>query len=83
MKKFSDIINENESKGDSEKLERAKHVDLITLPESIKGTNCGNCKFFNKEKQYCDNHEVNQPVHSNMCCKEWDAEGVKRAWIHE
>lgn len=62
------------------RLERAEHSDLITLPESIEGTNCGNCKFIDLKTKMCMNEEVNQKVNERMCCKYWDAEGVKREW---
>ena len=75
MEKVNEKNKENMSA-----LERAKHVDLITLPKEIKGTNCGNCKFFNVEKSFCDHYEVAQEVKTNMCCKEWFAEGAIRTW---
>lgn len=63
-----------------EELERAKETDLITLPESVKGTNCGNCKFMDVDKNWCDNKKVNQKVTDRMCCALWDAPGSKRPW---
>lgn len=64
----------------SDKLERAKKVDLITLPTGVKGTNCGNCKFINADKNFCENTKVLQEVNNRNCCALWDAEGTKRAW---
>jgi hypothetical protein len=72
-----------EEKDGMDRLERAEHSDLITLPENIEGTNCGNCKFFDSKTKMCMNTEVNQKVTARMCCKYWDAEGVKREWEEE
>lgn len=77
MKYISDI---NEHGTADEKLERAKNVDLITLPKDIKGTNCANCKFIDIEREYCTHKDVAQKVSPRMCCALWDAEGVKREW---
>jgi hypothetical protein len=65
-----------------EDTERARSVDLISLPIDVKGTNCGNCKFVFKGKEggYCTNNKVNMPVNDRMCCALWDNEGVRRAW---
>ncbi len=65
---------------DSERLERAKKADLITLPSNIEGTNCGNCKFFDSKSSMCKHPKVAQKVTTRMCCAYWDAEGVKREW---
>jgi len=62
-------------------LERAKEADLITLPDSIPGTNCGNCSFF--QEDHCNHPEVNQPVTARMCCIFWDHPDAKRAWIKD
>lgn len=51
------------------RLYRAKKAGLITLPEDVKGTNCGNCKFFNKG--FCGHQEVSQPVLKSQCCDYW------------
>lgn len=64
-------------------LARAKAVDLVTLPISVKGTNCYNCKFIDnktKSKGYCIHPEVKQYVNERMCCALWDAKGTYRAW---
>lgn len=66
---------------------RAKHVDLVTLPKSIPGTNCGNCKYYKKhgspaykehhgtkidgEHGYCNHHDVEFHVSPRQCCKYW------------
>jgi len=34
------------------KTERAKKADLITLPKSIEGTNCGNCRLYQCRSQF-------------------------------
>lgn len=61
-------------------LSRAKDVDLVTLPENVEGTNCGNCEYVNHKQKFCDNPKVLLPVSERMCCALWDAEGTLRAW---
>lgn len=61
-----------------DELERARLADLITLPQGISYTNCGDCEF--QTKGYCHNPKVDQPVTPRKCCDEWDADGSKRAW---
>lgn len=66
----------------------AKKVDLITLPSSIEGTNCSNCKFVkitDKEKGlgFCEHKDVQLPVTARMCCALWDHSDVKRSWEKE
>jgi hypothetical protein len=82
---FTGGVNKKASEGS--KLERAEHADLITLPEGIPGTNCGNCRFVDHstdpKKYTCKHVEVDQEVNPRMCCKYWDKHGVKRAWIKE
>ena len=58
----------------------AKRVDLITLP--VSGTNCGNCKYIDKEGDigFCNHPEVKQYVNAKMCCSLWDHDKVKRQW---
>lgn len=70
---------------ESSELERAEHSDLITLPDGVEGTNCGNCRFVDKTQDppYCLHEEVEQSVTPRMCCKYWDSEGAKRAWEQE
>lgn len=63
---------------ESSQLERAEHSDLITLPDGIEGTNCGNCEYV--RETYCVHPEVDQEVSPRMCCKYWDAPGTHRAW---
>lgn len=75
---------EQRQNGDDKKDEqkRAEHADLITLPPSVKGTNCSNCKFVKKTKDgaFCEHKEVQLPVTPRMCCKYWDHPDVKRPW---
>lgn len=55
-------------------LKRAQKVDLITLPDNVKGTNCFNCKWIrDKERDYgfCGNKSVLQEVNGRMCCILW------------
>jgi len=75
-------IDEDLKKEDSKRLDRAKEADLVTLPDNIQGTNCGNCFFFDPEKKegFCNHVKVLQHVTSRMCCSFWDAPGTKREW---
>lgn len=56
--------------------ERAARVDLIVLPPTISGTNCGNCLHF--KDGYCTHPDIRLPVTERNCCILWDAEGVGR-----
>lgn len=58
--------------------ERAREADLIILPKSIEGTNCGNCMYMQHDTGECLHKAVHQQVKSNWCCIYWDAEGVQR-----
>lgn len=70
-----------------EELDRAKKVDLITLPRKVSGTNCFNCKFIKqldrKDIGFCGHPEVKQLVNSRNCCAKWDAEGTFRPFKTE
>jgi hypothetical protein len=57
-------------------LQRAKNVDLITLPLDIDGTNCGNCKYI--KERYCTHPRVRQDVNNRMCCVLWSRKGEYR-----
>lgn len=61
---------------------RAAAVDFVTYPESVKGSNCSNCRF--EEKGVCTHPEVSpnrdQPVTDRNCCAKWDAAGTLRDW---
>jgi hypothetical protein len=84
----------NECKGDSKikkdgrgglvpaDMKKAKHVDLITLPANVPGTNCSNCKHMEKDGDHgwCNHPEIEMPVNHRMCCKYWDNAGVHRPW---
>ena len=48
----------------------AKRCGLVTLPESVQGTNCGNCIFFGSG--FCSHSKVLLPVTSRQCCALWD-----------
>lgn len=61
-------------------IERAKNADLIELPRDVDGTNCGNCKFINSERRYCNHPKVDQEVHPRLCCAFWDKPGSIRIW---
>jgi len=64
-----------------EDKKKAKHVDLITLPKNVEGTNCFNCKWVMNKKgdiRHCDHPEVQSFVNKRMCCGKWDNPGAKR-----
>ncbi len=66
-----------------EDQEIAKSVDLITLPESVDGTNCFNCIYVKKwdsEAGFCMHKKIKLPITAKMCCSLWDAEGAVRSW---
>lgn len=64
-----------------ENKKKAKEFDLITLPKNFSGTNCGNCKFFNKKEQFCDHKDIKMHVNDRQCCIAWDAQGTYRSWL--
>ena len=63
-------------------VEKFKHADLIVLPESVQGTNCGNCKYAD-ETMFCRHHDIKTQVTKRNCCKYWDNKDVKRDWKME
>lgn len=71
----------------SAEMARAKKTDLITLPETIVGTNCSNCEYVGRVKKsqgikvgWCVHPRVDQPVSERNCCALWSAYGVIRPW---
>lgn len=62
-------------------VEKAKQADLVLFPKGIKGTNCGNCRYF--EDNYCLHLYVNQQVKKEWTCSYWDVEGLIRPWDGE
>lgn len=56
----------------------AKEVDLISIPRSINGTNCGNCYF--SEKGVCAHKNIKLPITDKMCCSLWDNTNSMRSW---
>lgn len=77
LKKSADLFQEP-SPGS---INRARNTDLITLPEGVKGTNCGNCMYV--QEGYCIHPEVDQPVTERMCCALWDHSEAIRSWEGE
>lgn len=68
---------------DSKRRKRIyKRVDLITLPDDVEGTNCGNCKHATTTSEgsglFCLNDEIKDYVTERMCCSLWDNSGVER-----
>jgi len=57
-----------------QQLDNAKKAVLISMPQSIQGTNCSNCKFFSN--QFCNHPQMKLPVNSRQCCNYWNAEGT-------
>lgn len=52
-------------------------ADFVRLPDSVKGTNCGNCRF--QEDGNCQHPKLTPlKVTPRDCCAYWDAEGTKR-----
>lgn len=62
--------------------QKFKKVDLLTLPEEVKGTNCGNCEYMRKQGKigFCKHEDVQDWVTDRMCCNRWSHEGARRAW---
>jgi hypothetical protein len=61
----------------------AKKVDLITLPISVDGTNCRNCKFYEKPSDIaslCIHPQIMLPVTFRQCCALWDHKDVLRSF---
>jgi hypothetical protein len=58
-----------------------KKVDLVTLPEDVKGTNCFNCRFV--KNGFCENKQVLQKVTDRNCCALWDNKDAYRKWVNE
>jgi hypothetical protein len=68
-----------------EEMAAAQAVDLITLPEEVEGSNCGNCKFFRNldpglGSGFCTHPEVKLDVTNRMKCSRWDQLGTYRPW---
>lgn len=67
----------------SSEAERALKADLVILPKNVPGTNCGNCRFVQKDTcepgLFCTHPKVKMHVTAKMCCKFWDAEGTDRS----
>jgi hypothetical protein len=61
-----------------DEVQRAEKVDFVHLPPSVKGTNCGNCRWV--KDGFCTEPRVQFAVTDRDCCALWDAEGVKRDW---
>jgi hypothetical protein len=70
-------IDDNLHAPDSE-IERAEAADLISIPDDVDGTRCGNCLHF--VGGYCNHPEVRQPVEEKDCCNHWDHPGTLRPW---
>jgi hypothetical protein len=81
--KYLRTLGEAQEKEGEDRVERAKAADLITLPDEIVGTNCGNCIFVDLETKMCKHPQVLQKVSERMCCVFWDAIGTKREWETE
>lgn len=74
---------------DKAALNRAKEVDLITLPKNVEGTNCYNCKWISshEDERYdasmCTHPKVRQYVNERMCCILWTSSGEYRPFKRE
>lgn len=72
------ILNPNSDGGydyEGQAKKVAKSCGLVTLPQSIEGTNCGNCIFF--KDNFCDHSKILLPVTSRMCCALWDDKSLR------
>ena len=47
---------------DKSAIERAKKVDLITLPFDIEGTRCDNCKYFTQVRDSSEGHCTHEDI---------------------
>lgn len=79
MKKFSQRDYKADPNGgilltDANQLENAQKAVLISMPQSIQGTNCGNCKFFSNN--FCGHAQMQLPVNVRQCCNYWDSAGT-------
>ena len=82
------MLKENKLGGvnehDKTALDRARKVDLVTLPKGVKGTNCFNCKYISAhdndeyDAAMCINPYVRQYVNERMCCDLWSGVGEYR-----
>jgi len=80
------MLKENKLDGvnetDKPALERAKKVDLVTLPKDVEGTNCYNCRWISEYKHeyyaMCTEPRVRQNVNERMCCILWSGKGEYR-----
>lgn len=62
-------------------LQKAKDVDLVTLPRKTLGTNCFNCRFIRNpliHHGHCSHPKVDQQVNERMCCVLWSGIGEYR-----
>ncbi len=70
-------------------LQRAKNVDLVTLPKDMCGTRCDLCKFYDEMKDanlpvgvgWCIHESVDQLVSDRQCCALFDCSGIIRSWL--
>lgn len=69
---------------DPDELKKAQEADLLTLPNGIPGTNCGNCEYFKKTGGpvgQCNHPKVKLPVSVTMCCAFWNNAKALRSWL--
>jgi len=59
---------------DSAQIDNAQKAVLITMPQSIQGTNCGNCKFFSNN--FCNHAQMQLQVNERQCCNYWNSAGT-------
>lgn len=65
-------------------IDKVQKADLITLPKSVVGANCFNCKYLSpktiRNVGWCGNDKVHLKVTSKMCCNYWDNKGALRSF---
>ncbi len=97
MVTFSNWLENNKPKPDEgrgkgirphteEEIKKFRHADLIVLPDTVEGTNCGNCKYASDKSDgmmYCKHPDIEIYVTDRNCCKYWDHPEVKRNWKQE
>lgn len=50
----------------------------LIIADSCFISNCGNCQYFDKARDYCDHPALCMRVTERMCCIFWDAPGTRR-----
>ena len=68
---------------DESSVDAAKLVNLVTLPDKVRGANCGNCSSYSKQDggvRFCTNALVKQEVSARMHCSLWEHNKSIKIW---